>query len=192
MKGQIFLFFIVCCFLIFHPKLSTAQDHIKPRIEKIADQISGHIGVYALLLETGESISFHGDERFPMQSVYKFPIGMAVLDRIDKGKLSLGQEIYVDTSEYIPENGHSPLRDKFPGGVTVTVDQLLRYSVEESDGSASDVLLRLLGGTGVAEAYVHELGIADIAMATTEKIQVANDTVQYHNWATPSCAFSRQ
>jgi beta-lactamase class A len=69
-----------------------------------------------------------------MQSVYKFPIGMAVLDRVDKGGLPLDREIRVDTSEYIPESGHSPLRDKFPEGTRLTVRQLLNCSVAESDG----------------------------------------------------------
>src|SRR5690606_24440893 len=148
---------------------------LETQIDQIAKQISGKVGVYALVLETGETVSRNGNERYPMQSVYKFPIAMAVLDRVDKGQLLLDQEIRVDTSEYIAEMGHSPLRDKFPGGATLTVRQLLNYNVAESDGTACDVLLRLLGGTKQAQKYVRRLGIRDIAIATTEKVQVPND-----------------
>jgi beta-lactamase class A len=143
------------------------------------------VGVYALVIQTGEAVSYHGEDRYPMQSVYKFPIGMAVLDRVDKGSLSLDREIRVDTSEYIPESGHSPLRDKLPEGTRLTVRQLLNCSVAESDGTACDVLLRLPGGTEKAREYVCGLGIQHIAIATTEQVQIANDLIQYRNWATP-------
>lgn len=63
--------------------------------------------------------------------------------------------------------------------------ELLRYAVSESDGSASDVLIRLLGGTRKANELVHGLGADGIAIATTEMLQCTYDTVQYQNHATP-------
>lgn len=164
---------------------SSGQANLETQVDRIARQISGNVGVYALVLETGDTLSYNGGRRYPMQSVYKFPIAMAVLDKVDKGQLSLDQQIRVDTSEYISRNGYSPLRDRFPGGVSLTVNELLEYNVAESDGTACDVLLRLLGGTKKAQEYVRQLGVKDIAIATTEKIQVAGDLIQYRNWATP-------
>jgi beta-lactamase class A len=35
-------------------------------------------------LELGETASLHGDEHFPMHSVYKLPIWKAVLQRVDR------------------------------------------------------------------------------------------------------------
>lgn len=164
---------------------SAGQTILESQIDHIAKEIDGRVGMYAMVLETGEDVSYNGGERYPMQSVYKFPIAMAVLDRVDRGELTLDQPIRVDTAEYIPENGHSPLRDKFPGGTSLTVRQLLNYNTAESDGTACDVLLRLLGGTKKAQKYVRRLGIKDMAIATTEQIQVANDLIQYRNWSTP-------
>lgn len=161
------------------------QPDPEVQIEQIARQISGNVGVYALVLETGEAVSYNGEQRYPMQSVYKFPIAMAVLDRVDKGWLTLDQRVSVNTSEYIPENGHSPVRDKYPGGVSLTVRELLEYNVAESDGTACDVLLRLLGGTKKAQEYIRQLGVKDMAIATTEKIQLSDDLIQYRNWTTP-------
>ena len=171
--------------LIVKPVDTIGQVRLEGAIAEIARQINGRVGVYALVIETGDMVSYHGEDKFPMQSVYKFPIGMAVLDQVDEGRLALDQIIRVETSDYIPDNGHSPLRDKYPKGTTMTVRQLLNYSVTESDGSASDVLLRLLGGISKAQEYVHNLGISDIAIATTEQVQVADDLIQYQSWATP-------
>ncbi|MEM9830637.1 MAG: class A beta-lactamase [Bacteroidota bacterium] len=164
-----------------------AYGQITPKetIEGYAQSISGNVGVHALLIETGESISHDADQRFPMQSVYKFPIAMAVLDQIDQGILGLGQVIRVTPSDYIPR-GYSPIRDKFPEGTELTIRQLLKYTIR-SDGSASDVLLKTIGGAEVADEYVSSLGVADedMAIALPEMIQVVNDTIQYQNYSTP-------
>lgn len=189
MKRPLFLTTLTGAFFLL-PLFSPAQLKTEAGIENIAREISGHVGVYAVELETGKDISFHGDQRFPMQSVYKFPIAMAVLSKVDSGRLSLDQKIHVVPSDFIPSNGHSPLRDKYPQGITLTLGALLRYSVAESDGTASDVLLRILGGTREAQKYIHGLGVQEMAIATTEGMQVAHDTIQYRNWTTPK-AMSR-
>jgi len=174
--GLFFLIQSISCF---------AQTTLQTQFEQIVKNIKGNVGACALMIETGESISFNGDRTFPMQSVYKFPIAMAILNKVDEGKLSLDEIIKIDKSEYIPKNGHSPIRDKFPNGTNLSIRNLLKYNIKESDGTACDILLRLLGGTKDAEQYVHKLGITDMAISTTEMVQVANDTIQYQNWATP-------
>src|SRR4051795_5549123 len=52
------------------------------QFEKIAPAAKGRVGVAAQLLESGETADLHGDEHFPMHSVYKLPISMAVLQRV--------------------------------------------------------------------------------------------------------------
>ncbi|MEM6767074.1 MAG: serine hydrolase, partial [Bacteroidota bacterium] len=82
--------------------------------------------------------------------------------------------------------GHSPIRNKYPGGVSLPLREILEYNVSGSDGTACDVLLRLLGGTEKVEEEIHKLGVKQIAISTTEMIQVAQDTIQYQNWSTPA------
>ena len=161
------------------------QNTLERHFEQIADTIKGNIGISALHIETGESISFNGDEKFPMQSVYKFPIAMVMLHEIDNQKFSLGDTIEIKKAEFIPEAGHSPIRDKYPNGVNLTIKEILEYNISHSDGTACDVLLRLLGGTEKVQKSIHDLGVKNIAISTTEMVQVANDTIQYQNWSTP-------
>jgi len=162
-----------------------SQNTLNKKFENIADTIKGNIGVSALHIETGESISFNGDKKFPMQSVYKFPIAMVMLHEIDKGKFSLDDTVMISKNEYIPEAGHSPIRDKYSNGAKLTIKDILEYNVSQSDGTACDVLIRLLDGTEQVEKSIHDLGVKNIAISTTEMVQVANDTIQYQNWSTP-------
>lgn len=162
-----------------------SQNTLQTKFEQIAGSINGNLGVGALHIETGESVSFNGNKRFPMQSVYKFPIAMVMLHEIDAGNYSLEDTIAINKNEYIPEAGHSPIRDKYPKGANLTIREILEYNVSESDGTACDVLLMLLGGTYQVQKKIHDLGVKNMAISTTEMVQVANDTIQYQNWTTP-------
>lgn len=126
------------------------------------------IGVSALHLESGRSVSVRGTERFPMGSVYKFPIVLTALKQVEEGTLRLDRKITIDPKDFSP--GWSPLRDnakKKP--VTLTVSELLRYTVSISDNTASDNTLRLIGGPAVVTKRMAELGVPNIRIDRSEK-----------------------
>ncbi len=54
---------------------NTQNQELRNQIEQIASVAKGRVGVAATILETAESVSLNGNEQFPMQSVYKLPIG---------------------------------------------------------------------------------------------------------------------
>ena len=143
------------------------------------------MGVAAEVLETGESISLNPHERFPMQSVYKLPIGMAVLAQVNNGKLLLEQMVRVEKSDFVRRGMHSPIRDRNPKGAELSIRELLRFAVSESDGTASDVLLKLIG-VDVVSKYLNDLGINELVVANSEK-EIGQDwDTQYRNWASPA------
>ncbi len=72
------------------------NGELQKQIEQIAANAKGHVGVAALLLETGETVSLNPQDHFPMQSVYKLPIGMCVLQQVDAGKIKLDQRVRVE------------------------------------------------------------------------------------------------
>lgn len=158
------------------------------RIEQISRAAQGRVGVAATVFETGESVTFNGEQRFPMQSVYKFPIGMAVLAQVDQGKLKLEQKVRVEKNDFVSELQHSPIRDNHPQGVELSIAELLKSMVSESDGTACDVLLRLIGKPEVVTQYLRTLGVDGIVVANTEKEIGQDKSVQYRNWATPESA----
>jgi beta-lactamase class A len=165
-------------------KTKEQNEELRKRIEQIAAVAKGRVGVVAEVLGTAESVSLNPQEHFPMQSVYKLPIAMAVLDQVDKGKLLLEQRVRVEKSDYVRIGQHSPIRDRNPNGVELSLRELLRFAVSESDGTASDVLLKLIG-TEVVSKYLNELGINQLVVANSEK-EIGQDwETQYRNWSSP-------
>ncbi|MBD2019144.1 class A beta-lactamase, subclass A2 [Leptolyngbya sp. FACHB-36] len=164
------------------------KNELRNQIEQISHATQGRVGVTATVLETGESVTLNGDQQFPMQSVYKFPIGMAVLAQVDQGKLRLDQQVRVETSDFVSDFQYSPIRDKNPQGVELSLAELLKYTVSESDGTACDVLLKLVGGPEAVTQFLRDLSVNGIVVADTEKKIGQDDAVQYRNYATPDAA----
>ncbi|MBW4458984.1 MAG: class A beta-lactamase, subclass A2 [Nodosilinea sp. WJT8-NPBG4] len=167
---------------------SNANNELRNQIGQISQAAQGRVGVTATVLKTGESVTLNGDQQFPMQSVYKFPIAMAVLAQIDQGKLRLEQQVRVEASDFVSDLQHSPIRDENPQGVELSLAELLKYMVSESDGTACDVLLKLVGGPEVVTQYLRNLGINSIVVGNTEKEIGQDKAVQYRNYATPDGA----
>ena len=157
---------------------------------QIAQAAHGPVGAAVQIVEGGAVISLNGSRRFPMQSVYKLPIGMAVLHDVDLGRLTLSQPIRIAPGEFAAPSRHSPLRDQNPHGVTRTVGELLGAMMTVSDGTASDVLLKRVGGPAQVTKYLRGLGIKNMVVATSESAMAGSEQVQYQNWSTPDAMAS--
>lgn len=165
-----------------------APDELRDRLQVIAQTAQGRVGIRATVLETGESVALNGEQRFPMQSVYKFPIAMAVLAQVDQGKLQLNQKVRVEASDVVP---NSQVIDKKSIQKEFTLAELLQVMIVKSDSTACDILLRLIGGPAIATQYLESLGINNIVIANTEQeIQQQEAKIQYLNYATPDAAVS--
>jgi beta-lactamase class A len=171
------------------PKLQLKRNaELEKQFAEIAKAAKGKVGVAAVVLETGDAALLNADDRYPMQSVYKLPISMAVMDEVRKDNHSLDEQIAVTKDDYVRQGQASPLRDKNPDGGIFTLRELIRLALVESDGSASDVLLRVIGGPEVVQSYLSQIGIEDMQVVNTEKEMGKDWETQYQNWTTPVAA----
>jgi len=168
---------------------SSPDDQMQRQLDLISAEAKGRVGVAAMIIETGETIaSLNAHDHFPMQSVYKLPISMAVMKEIDQRKLRLDQKTRINKDDYVPRSSYSPIRDQFPNGTELTVSELLRSALSQSDGTASDVLMKLAGGSPAVQTYLAELPVTDMVALNTEKELAQDWQVQYRNFATPDSA----
>jgi beta-lactamase class A len=137
-------------------------------IAAIADRARpGQLGVAARDVETGETWSFEGARRFPMQSVFKLPLGAFVLRAADHEEFSLTDTVRLTESDLSPP--YSPIGAAFPGRFMYTVEELLVAAVGGSDNTAADVLMRLAGGPGLVTGWLTERGIRDLRIDRYER-----------------------
>lgn len=156
------------------------------QLERIAAQAHGRVGVACSLPGSALPCDVRSMESFPMQSVYKLPISMAMLHAIEQGRFTLAQNIRFLPSDLIAPDQYSPLRDAHPhGNVDVPVQDLIRGALVDSDGVASDILMRSLGGPAAVNAYVRSLGIDGIEIRDTEQTLGRDVQLENRNTAEP-------
>jgi len=159
-------------------------------IAEIARAADGKVGVGALMLETGDAAFFDRTGHFAMQSVYKLPIAMAVAQLVDTGRYRLNSDIIIQPSDYVRRGYHSPIRNLNPHGTIMRLDDIMRYSLSESDGSANDVLLNLAGGPEKVQQYLASIGVTDMMVADSTKAISMDWDAQYRNWASPEASIN--
>jgi beta-lactamase class A len=173
--------------ITFSVSLSYAQKtDLLTKIEAIAPEAKGIVGVSILNIETGDTVNFNAHARLVMHSVFKFPIAMTVLNLVDKGKYKLDQKIKLRKSDMAPAKMYSPLRDKYPEGTEMALNEILGYMISQSDNTACDFLLKKIGGPQVVEDYVKSLGVKGIAIKASEADMASAWEVQYTNWGKPA------
>ncbi|MBW4562923.1 MAG: class A beta-lactamase [Mojavia pulchra JT2-VF2] len=143
--------------------------------------VQGNVGIGVLDLNSGKSWFLNGKQRFPMQSVYKLPIAIAVLKLVDEGKISLNQLVTITRQEFAP--GWSPIIKDIKGDkAQFTVKNLLERSVGISDNTAADALVRLIGGTKQVNLILNRLKIQDVRIDRLEQ-QMQPDSVGLTNFS---------
>lgn len=163
-------------------------DSLRKNIEQIVSDKNAVVGVSIIGNNGTDTLSVNGDKRFPMQSVFKFHIALAVLSEVDKGTLSLSQTVEIDKSDLLPKDFWSPLRDENPNGGSFTIERLIQYNVSHSDNTACDILIQLIGTPRTVEEYIKKSGIEDIQITFNEEGLQAKWENIFQNWTTPNAA----
>jgi beta-lactamase class A len=172
--------------LLCAPLVAHAQSHLQQNISTIARGAKGQVSVACSLPGVKLDCNYHPEAHVPMQSVFKFPLAIAVLQQVEEGKLMLDQQVRFETADLYP-GSYSPLQDKYPkAGVDVPLRELLRLSVSLSDNIATDILLRLIGGPAAVQRSMDKLGFAAIHVVDSERSMHDDESRQYRNTATPT------
>lgn len=172
--------------LLTLPLLAPAQN-LQKEIAQIAAASQGKVSVACSLpgvkLDCNLNPQFHA----PMQSVFKLPLAMAILHEVELGKFRLDQNIRFEKGDLFTVKTYSPLQDKYPNAdVDVPLREILRLDVSSSDNTASEILLRLLGGPAKLQAYMDSIDIKGFNFQDSEKALHNEDKLQYRNWWTPA------
>lgn len=160
------------------------RKEIEQKIAEATKDTKADVGV--AVWADDEIVALHNNEvHYPLLSVFKFHVALAVLDKMDKAHTALDSIIVVEASQLHPDT-YSPLRRKFPDqDISISLAELLQYSVSQSDNNACDILIDYAGGIGEVNRYIHSLGIADCELAANEDLMHRDTAAVYSNWSTP-------
>ena len=142
-KALISTVLFITLFIPAQSQLSSKErDSLRNNITRVAQGINARVGVSISLLEAGDSLSYRGEERFPMLSVYKLPIAIAVLKELDRGTIFMEKYILLRKDSILTGEEERYSDANFPEG-KITVGQLLTLMLVQSSNTACDQLLAM-------------------------------------------------
>jgi beta-lactamase class A len=166
---------VTCAVAALASAAPPAPKALEAQVAAIAARSRSVVGVGLRHLSSGETVLVRGREHFPMFSVYKLPIAMRVLQRVDEGALRLTDEVAIEPGDLRPGVSTAVSERLTDGRGRLSVGALVEAAVARSDNTASDLILRLAGGPAAVTAYVRSLGIDGLRVDRPE-IQMAADT----------------
>jgi len=151
---------------------SSWVSRLRENIDKLDAATPGELGVYVKRITPGHSnaaevFSWNAERSWYLASTTKIPVAVTVLKAAEQGQLSLDEELVIKESSYV--DGGGLLFSRKPGE-KVTIEELLRLMLVESDSTAADLLIKRIG-TGTINNQMAAFGFGPL----TTLLQVRRD-----------------
>src|SRR5438105_2788539 len=123
---------------------SPSLTSLEQQLNSMVAGSSADVGIAALDLNTGETVSIKGNTPFPMASTVKVSVAALYLSQVDHGRRSLDDTI----------NG-------------LSARSLMARMLIHSDNHATDILLADLGGPHALESWLQDNGVTGLRVDRT-------------------------
>jgi beta-lactamase class A len=126
------------------------KEQILKQIEKAPDS---NYGIYFEDLSTGSWIGINEKEQFYPRSLFKVPLMVALLKKVEEGEISLDQKVKISLNDIDNDYTNIGINQV---GIEFSVEELLKRMIQESDNTA----MRALANNFVTdEDYVRTIGM---------------------------------
>lgn len=125
------------------------------KLAELEKRVGGRLGVCAIDTRFGGVIGHRMDERFAMCSTFKLSLAAAILERADKGKLSLDTPVTYSKADIVP---NSPVTEANLAKGGMTIGAMAEATQKTSDNTAANLLLKKIGGPAGLTGFYRSLG----------------------------------
>ena len=158
---------------------------LQNELTSFVESKDARIGI-AVIINGKDTVSVNGSKDFPMMSVFKFPLALAVAKWVDANEMSISDSIAFGPKALIKDT-YSPMLKKYGMGLhKMSFKELLEWALIESDNNAADLLLKRVGGTACATTLLKDVaGELDITIDASELDMHQDPYTSYLNRSTP-------
>jgi beta-lactamase class A len=150
-------------------RVPAAPSDLQADLTRLAKGYGEPVGIAVTDVATGWTASVDGNETFPQQSVSKLWVALSVMQAVDDHKLELDQQVVLGPDDRSVFYQPMTSRIRGPNGIAVTVADLLRHALIESDNAANDKLIAEVGGAGFVTQTIAAKGLSGLAVGGTER-----------------------
>jgi beta-lactamase class A len=150
------------------PRASAPSPSLFPALRSIAASFDGQLGIAVSRIDSDWTFSSQGDAYFPQQSVSKLWVALTVFDAVDSGRMTLDQKVTITRSDLTLF--HQPIAQLVGAeGYETNVSELLLRAMTQSDNTANDSLLRVVGGPSAVRNMLERKGLTGIRFGNGER-----------------------
>lgn len=183
MKSRSLLSKAVVSSLLLFQVLSVSASDLTSDIQEVIKGKKAQVGVAVLYKD--DAVTVNNDDQYPLMSVFKFHIALAVLKKMEQEGIPLTAVVTLRPSD-IDTKTWSPMYKKYKSRkITLSYGDLINYMVSQSDNNACNRLIYFVGGIQNVNAFIKDLGIDQIQLIETEKSMEQDIRKSYNNWSTP-------
>ena len=183
MKSRSLLSKAVVSSLLLFQVLSVSASDLTSDIQEVIKGKKAQVGVAVLYKD--DAFTANNDDQYPLMSVFKFHIALAVLKKMEQEGIPLTAVVTLRPSD-IDTKTWSPMYKKYKSKkITLSYGDLINYMVSQSDNNACNRLIYFVGGIQNVNAFIKDLGIDQIQLIETEKSMEQDIRKSYNNWSTP-------
>lgn len=160
-------------------------DILTDSISQIVSACPGEIGV-AIIINNTDTVTVNEKSIYPMMSVFKVHQALALCNDFDNKGLSLDTLIKINRNELNPDTWSPMMKDHPESEILLTVKDLLRYTLAQSDNNASNLLFNDMVDVPRTDSFIATLiPRADFKIAYTEEEMAADHNKAYSNYTSP-------
>jgi beta-lactamase class A len=142
-------------------------DSLRERVSAYLKAQPADVGFAIYAIEDGDTMSYNGDKMYSLMSVTKFPQALKLLKLVDEGKISASKPLKV-TPEHLTQQTASTLKKDHPySAFELSIPEVLRYAVGQSDNISSNVMFDAQGGPDAVTKYLRSVGIQDMTIGAS-------------------------
>ena len=145
-----------------------APPYIGERIDELGQGFNGRVGIAVRSIDEGWATGWKADELYPQQSVSKLWVSITAMDAVDKGRVSLDDQVTLGRSDLTLF--HQPIAAQIlGGGYTTTLGDLMVKAITTSDNTANDKLMRSVGGAAAVREMIAAKHLGSIRFYNGER-----------------------
>jgi beta-lactamase class A len=115
---------------------------LRAQLARIDEDTAGAVGVFVHHLGDGGRVAHAADRPWYLSSTVKVPVAIAVLQSVEQRELSLDDQVVLQQSDFVDGAGDIIWQEP---GTRYSVATLIEKSIVDSDSTATDMLVRLIG-----------------------------------------------
>jgi beta-lactamase class A len=134
---------------------SPAPAAVSDQLAALEDRYNAKVGFYGVNLASNRALGYRENDMFAHCSTFKAYVAAQMLQKDQRGELRLTDPVYIDPAAYVPVA--SSITEPHLGGY-LPVSDLCAAAVRQSDNTATNLMVAMLGGPSSVTDFARSVG----------------------------------